>query len=175
MILNVAQNNARPYFTGPTIAVLANTNYEENIMTSLLIVAHGSRRHQANRSMQQLAKKVACHLPMNVDDVRVGFLEFTQPSVQSCIDDCFNNGTYQLLVLPYFLAQGNHVSKDIPNEIAAAKGKWPTKRIHLLPHIGEMEEMSSLIAKRCLETLINNHEFTPPQSMPKYYELEISR
>jgi sirohydrochlorin ferrochelatase len=150
-------------------------NPKEKAMTSLLIIAHGSRRNQANRSMQQLAKKVACHLPMNVDDVRVGFLEFSQPSVQSCIDACFNNGSHQVLVLPYFLANGNHVSKDIPNEIAAAKRKWPNKQIYLLPHIGEMEEMSSLIAKRCLETLINNLAFTPPQSSPKYYELEAIR
>lgn len=144
-------------------------------MTSLLIVAHGSRRNQANRTIQELAKRVVYHLPMNLDDVQVGFLEFSQPSVQSCIDACFNNGSHQLLVLPYFLAQGNHVSKDIPNEIAAAKRKWPNKQIHLLPHIGEMEDMSNLIAKRCLETLINNHTFTPPQGMPQYYELEVSR
>jgi len=143
-------------------------------MTSLLIVAHGSRRNQANRTIQQLGKRVVYHLRMNLDDVQVGFLEFSQPSVQSCIDACFNNGSHQLWVLPYFLAQGNHVSKDIPNEIAAAKRKWPNKQLHLLPHIGEMEDMSNLIAKHCLEALIINHELTPVKTMPKHYELEMN-
>lgn len=144
---------------------------QENIMTSLLIVAHGSRRQSSNRTIQQLADKVAFHLPMNVDEVQVGFLEFAQPSVQNCIQSSFNSGADQLLVLPYFLAQGNHVSEDLPSIITAAKRQWPRKRISLLPHIGAMEEMPTLIAKRCLEELMKHHGSVPPKTSAQYFEL----
>lgn len=140
-------------------------------MTSLLIVAHGSRRQSSNHSLMTLAKQVAFHLPMNIDDVHIGFLEFAQPTVQSCIDSCFKQGTNRLLVLPYFLAQGNHVSEDIPKIIASAKRKWPHKQLSVLPHIGAMEEMSTLIAKRCLEELMKHHDNMPPKTSPQYFEL----
>ncbi|HCH22663.1 MAG TPA: cobalamin biosynthesis protein CbiX [Oceanospirillaceae bacterium] len=143
-------------------------------MTHLLIVAHGSKSNLANRTVQQLAKKVALHLPVSVDKVSVGFLEFSQPSIQSLIENSFLECTQNLLILPYFLSNGMHVTKDIPNIIQTAERKWPSMRITLLPHIGAMEEMSNLIAKRCVETLIINHELAPVKTMPKHYELEMN-
>lgn len=142
-------------------------------MTSVLIIAHGSRRPAANQNLKKLAKQVAFLLPMNVDDVQIGFLELAHPSVPVCIDDMFYKGAEQLLILPYFLTQGNHVSKDIPTLIAKCKNKWPTRKISVLPHIGALEEMSTLIAKRCIEELMKHHK-TPTISGSHYYELGVS-
>lgn len=115
-------------------------------MQQLLIVAHGSRRAASNEEVKVLAQKVAEHLQLPSTAVQVAFLELAQPSIQSALDDCFNNGSSSVSVLPYFLASGSHVVSDVPREIKAAQAKWPDKSIHLLPHIGAGESMVSLIA-----------------------------
>ena len=115
-------------------------------MQQLLIVAHGSRRAASNEEVRVLAEKVAAHLQLPSDTVQVAFLELALPSIQSALDDCFNNGSTSVSVVPYFLASGSHVVSDVPREIEAAQAKWPNKTINLLPHIGAAESMVGVIA-----------------------------
>ena len=51
-----------------------------------------------------------------------------------------------MIVLPYFLSAGNHVVRDIPEEIGKVLVKWPDKKITLLPHIGAIDSMVGTIA-----------------------------
>ena len=116
-------------------------------MKKLLIVAHGSRRESSNEEIRVLAVKVAAKLQLTADDVSVAFLEFASPSIEIALDDCFNQGTEEVLVLPYFLSGGNHVVKDLPREIHSALNKWSDKAITVLPHIGASDAMVNLIAQ----------------------------
>jgi sirohydrochlorin ferrochelatase len=118
-------------------------------MKHLLIVAHGSRREQSNSEVRLLAKKVATEMPFAIDEVLVAFLEFASPSIGEAINSCITRGVKEIIVLPYFLSAGNHVVKDIPREINKAMEKWPDKKITILPYIGAVDEMPSLIGKCC--------------------------
>ncbi len=115
-------------------------------MKRLLIVAHGSRRGASNDEVRVLAQRVAEHLQLPANNVQVAFLELALPSIETALDECFNNGTDEVSVLPYFLSSGTHVVNDVPREIAAAQAKWPDKTIKVLPHIGAAETMISLIS-----------------------------
>jgi len=116
-------------------------------MKNLLIVAHGSRREQSNIEMQLLAEKVAAGMPFFIDDVLVAFLEFASPSISEAINSCLTRGVKEIIVLPYFLSAGNHVVKDIPDEINKMMDIWPDRKITILPHIGAVDEMPDLIGK----------------------------
>ncbi|MDY7219369.1 CbiX/SirB N-terminal domain-containing protein [Denitrificimonas sp. JX-1] len=115
-------------------------------MKHLLIIAHGSRREASNHEVLDLAGKVAAQLQLPVGQVKAAFLELAQPSIATALDESFSNGCTEMLVLPYFLASGNHVVSDVPNEVAAAQQRWPDKKITLLPHIGAAPSMVNLIA-----------------------------
>lgn len=115
-------------------------------MQQLLIVAHGSRREASNQEVRSLGQQVATQLQLASEQVQVAFLELTTPSVATALDQCFQRGVNQVTVLPYFLSSGNHVVKDLPQEIAAVQENWPNKHIKLLPHIGAIEGMVHLIA-----------------------------
>lgn len=115
-------------------------------MQQLLIVAHGSRRAASNEEVKALAQKVAQRLQLPDENVQVAFLELALPSIQTALDQCFNQGCTRVTVLPYFLASGSHVTSDVPREIEAAQEKWPDKTIELLPHIGAAQSMVELIA-----------------------------
>lgn len=115
-------------------------------MRHLLIVAHGSRRAQSNHEVRALAEKLASDLPTRIDDVLVAFLEFSSPSISEAVDICFTRGVEELVVLPYFLSSGNHVVRDIPQQIDQVMKHWPDRKTIILPHIGASDDMVNLIA-----------------------------
>lgn len=84
-----------------------------------------------------------------VIDVLVAFLEFVSPSIDEAINSCLTRGVKEIVVLPYFLSAGNHVVKDIPNEINEAMKIWPDRRVTILPYIRAIDEMADLIGKCC--------------------------
>ncbi|MFT7184789.1 MAG: sirohydrochlorin ferrochelatase [Pseudohongiellaceae bacterium] len=116
-------------------------------MKQLLIVAHGSRIESSNQEVRVLAEKVGARLKLEVDDIKVAFLELASPSIDVALSDCFNRGVKEVVVLPYFLSGGNHVMNDIPQEVHSVLDKWPDKTITVLPHIGASEAMVNLITE----------------------------
>ena len=132
-------------------------------MTHLLIVAHGSRRQASNDEIHQLAEKVSENINRHqstndthkdITGVSVAFLEMAEPSIPQQINTLFNSGENHISLLPYFLAAGNHVIRDIPEEINQLRQKWPDKDITLLPHIGASDV---LIGAICQLTLTESH------------------
>lgn len=116
-------------------------------MKQLLIVAHGSRIASSNDEVRLLAKKVGASMNPNVNDISVAFLELAEPSIETSLNNSFNNGFEEITVLPYFLSGGNHVIKDVPREVAQVMEKWPNKTIRVLEHIGASEAMVKLISE----------------------------
>lgn len=117
----------------------------------LVIVAHGSRRESSNQEVRELAQKVDENLPAHISSVKYAFLELTEPSIDAVLNQCFEQGTNEIIVLPYLLSGGNHVKDDIPDAIAQSQKKWPNKSIRLLPHIGASKAMVSLVADEFLD------------------------
>lgn len=119
-------------------------------MTDLLIIAHGSRRCLSNQAVTGLAEKVTLLLPIHINQVHVAFLDFATPTIKDAINLSFQKGAEKILVLPYFLTAGTHVTKDVPREINHVMRAWPGKSTALLPHIGELDDIARLIVKSCL-------------------------
>jgi sirohydrochlorin ferrochelatase len=99
-------------------------------MKCLMIVAHGSRKQASTDEVFALAEKVKC-LNVPFDHVCVAFLEFAQPCISVSFEQCFDpkgQDYDEVVVLPYFLSQGNHVAKDVPEALAQARLQWPSKK-----------------------------------------------
>ena len=118
-------------------------------MKQLLIAAQGSRRASSNDELKLLVEKVSGNLGVAFDGVKVAFLEFASPSIERVLVNFFNGQTTEVVVLPYFLSAGNHVVKDIPLEIQKVLDQWPDKKITVLPHIGALDVMASVIVESC--------------------------
>ena len=115
-------------------------------MKHLIIAAHGSRRESSNEELKQLRIKVSAILGVANNKVDVAFLEFASPSIENTLVELFNDNVTEVIVLPYFLSAGNHVVRDIPEEINKVLAQWPNKKITLLPHIGTLDSMVGSIA-----------------------------
>lgn len=113
--------------------------------SSLLIVAHGSRRAESNREVETLAARIGELAGGRFVSVRPAFLELAAPSIPDGIQQCLDDGAAEVLVLPYFLSRGRHVVEDIPAEIAAKQAERPAARITLLPYLGAAEGVAELM------------------------------
>ena len=114
-------------------------------MKFLLLVAHGSRRSSANDEIGQLAEHIGKLDDNDYDGVVAAFLEMAEPDIHQGIARCVEQGADSIVVVPYFLASGNHVTKDIPAEIACAQAGLPGVKIELSQYVGANDAMASLV------------------------------
>lgn len=116
-------------------------------MNALLLIAHGSRNGAANQEIDALAQNVASFCGDQFHVVQHAFLEFAEPDIVGGVHQCAERGATLVTVVPYFLTAGNHVVRDIPEEIEQVRAAHPDIEIELSPHVGAMEIMASLVAK----------------------------
>lgn len=116
-------------------------------MKSLLLVAHGSRREASNQEVRTMTKILQRNNQQqetaNFAAIRCAFLELASPSIPEGIDQCIETET--IIVMPYFLSAGRHVSIDIPEIVAKKQAEYPNKEIILASHLGAIEEIPDLI------------------------------
>lgn len=113
-------------------------------MKSLLIVAHGSRRKESNDEVRQLTTKVA-ELDQEFDEVKCAFLELAKPLIPDGIRQAISNGASEVVVLPYFLSAGRHVTKDIPNDVEIVQKEFPAIKITIAPYLGVSKEIPAIL------------------------------
>lgn len=126
-------------------------------MKCLLIIAHGSRKQTSNDEVRVLTERIADKTTQQYDKVRCAFLELALPSMPDTIDQCITEGAREIIILPYFLAAGRHVVKDIPEQVTTVKQFNPDIKIYIAPHLGSMSEIADLMAMQARITaeLIN--------------------
>ncbi len=130
-------------------------------MKHLLIVAHGSRREESNDEVRALARRIDALDNGVFDSTRAAFLELAEPSIPEGIQACIDAGAREILVLPYFLSAGRHVSQDIPAAVAVKQRQHPDIPIRLTPWLGSAAGIAGLV----LETALAVHEATPGKKM----------
>ncbi|WP_372808268.1 sirohydrochlorin chelatase [Pontiella sp.] len=114
-------------------------------MRALLIVAHGSRRKESNEEVRRLAARIKENAGPAFSEVASAFLEISSPQIDSAVADLVKEGAEEIKVFPYFLAAGTHVVDDIPKQIAEAEATYPDVQFELLPHLGGLQGISTLI------------------------------
>ncbi len=114
-------------------------------MKALLIVAHGSRRAASNQEVVALAESLHRHSHNDYDLVEAAFLELAEPSIPDGIRHCVKQGATDVIVFPYFLNSGRHVTEDIPAEVSVGQSEHPTVKITLSQHLGAAEVMPELV------------------------------
>ena len=111
---------------------------------ALLLVAHGSRRAQANEEIAQLAARLRGQA-RDWDIVRHAFLEMAEPSVAQGVAQCVADGALLIVLVPYFLAAGRHVQEDLPALAKEAREAHPLVRIESRTHTGASPQLPELL------------------------------
>ena len=119
--------------------------YRGAVSETVLLIAHGSRNPAAQADHERLCERVgaAAGVP-----VRPAYLELAEPDIAGAIDDAVAGGAGRVRLVPVFLHSGNHVARDIPGAVTAARAAHPGVVIELDEHVGADPGLVDLIAAR---------------------------
>lgn len=117
--------------------------------TAVLLIAHGSRRAEANQDLVQLAQLIRGR--QEYDWVEVSYLELTTPTIQDGGRLCVQHGATRVLMLPYFLSAGVHVVSDLEENREQLAAEFPTVTFVLCPHLGLHPLMADIVLARLQE------------------------
>lgn len=119
--------------------------------TAVLLIAHGSRRDEANHDLVLVAKELGERTEYEI--VVPSYLELAAPNIPDGAAECVRRGARRVLMLPYFLSAGSHVVDDLEHyrkEIAAAHAEV---EFQLCPPLGRHPLMIDIIQDRLRERL----------------------
>lgn len=114
--------------------------------TAVLLVAHGSRRAAANDDLRQLAQRVSAQ--GNYPIVEVGYLELCEPSIPDGGRSCVHRGAERVLIMPYFLSPGRHVTEDLTRFRADLATEFPSVEFTLCDPLGGHPQMLDIVLDR---------------------------
>lgn len=101
----------------------------------VVVFAHGARAPQWENSVRAYADLLARDL--SPDHVIVAFLQFGEPKLPEAIASLIDRGANRIIVLPFFLATGGHLLRDLPELVEKIRCDHPRVDIRLAPVLGE--------------------------------------
>lgn len=119
-------------------------------MTSaILLIAHGSRRDEANRDLVELSRAVAARRPDDI--VEIAYLELALPDIPTGARRCVERGATEVRMLPYFLSAGAHVREDLTAFQQEFAAQYPGVRFHVCAPLGLHPRIVDVLLERLHE------------------------
>jgi sirohydrochlorin ferrochelatase len=116
---------------------------------AVILLGHGSRLPEASQSMQRVAHQLRALY--GYAQVVVCHMELASPNLNDAFDECVASGQRDIVILPYFLHAGVHLTQDIPEMVEALRLRHPNTRVVIGPHLGFDESLVSLVHHRVQE------------------------
>jgi len=101
---------------------------------ALLVIAHGSRRAEANGELLEVAKELLSRGRYPI--VEPSFLELAEPTIAAGGAACVRAGATDVILTPYFLSPGKHVVEDLAAARDALGLRFPAVRFTLAKPLG---------------------------------------
>ena len=116
---------------------------------ALLLIAHGSRRAEANADLEHVADRMRERGRYPV--VQVAFLELAEPGVEAGGALCVERGATDVILLPYFLSPGRHAVEDLAEARDKLAARFPGVRFVLAEPLGRHPLMLDVVEQRARE------------------------
>jgi uroporphyrin-III C-methyltransferase len=116
--------------------------------SGLVVLAHGSSLPQWHASVQRL---VAALAPGAGGWARAAYLPPAAPALAAVAEEAAAAGLRRLIVVPYFLADGLHVTRDIPALVDAARQRHPALDIRLTASLEGHPALRTAVYARAAE------------------------
>ena len=116
--------------------------------TAVILLGHGSQAEDGNTALAEIAALVKEQGEL---EVRHAYLQFCKPTLADAFEDAARGGADRIIVAPYFLYMGNHVSRDIPEELERLKAAHPDVTVVLAEHLGAHPKLAEIVVERIRE------------------------
>jgi precorrin-8X/cobalt-precorrin-8 methylmutase len=119
--------------------------------TGVIILAHGSRGERGTvevpETLRRLANGLKPLIPTEVEIVGAA-LQFNRPTLEEAVEILVGHGAQHIVVMPYFLFSGRHITEDIPRIIENLEHRYPGIQFTVTSTLGADELFTGLVAKR---------------------------
>jgi sirohydrochlorin ferrochelatase len=119
--------------------------------TALLLIAHGSRRPEANADLDHLAEVIRARGEFAI--VQPSYLELCEPGIVAGGEMCVAAGAGRVVMLPYFLSAGMHVTEDLTAARAELARRHPSVKFLLAEPLGRHPMLTEIVVERAHEAL----------------------
>jgi sirohydrochlorin ferrochelatase len=114
--------------------------------SAILVIAHGSRRPEANRDLLEIARRLAARRPEQI--VEIAYLELAEPDIPTGAQRCVDRGASEVRLLPYFLSAGAHVLEDLERYRTEFAGAYPHVTFRCCPPLGVHPALIDVLLER---------------------------
>ena len=121
---------------------------------AVLLIAHGSRRPEANADLVRLAGLLVNDPEFDI--IETSYLELATPDIPTGGRRCVARGATTVRMLPYFLSAGAHVVEDLEAHRTELSAEFPQVRFELCPHLGLHPLMVEIVRQRLREIAPSN-------------------
>ncbi len=118
---------------------------------ALLLIAHGSRRPEANADLEFVAAALRARGTYPI--VRVSYLELAEPGIEAGGVRCVEDGATDVILVPYFLSPGIHVVEDLTAARDGLSTRFPGVRFVLANPLGRHPLLVDVVEQRVAEIL----------------------
>lgn len=120
---------------------------------AILLIAHGSRRLQANAELEDVAE--ALRQRGSFDFVQPAYLELAEPTIEQGAAACVASHARVVILLPYFLSPGRHVVEDLSAACQRLHQLYPHVHFTLAPPLGQHPAIIDILLHHALQALVN--------------------
>lgn len=115
-------------------------------MKGVIVLAHGSKRKETETTLDSLIQKIQNRMKNVV--IIAAFLQFSQQDLAVAVQRLSEQGVTEIKVVPLFLFDGIHVTKDIPDELAKLQAIYPHIAMCLTEHLGDDDRIAEIVVNR---------------------------
>ncbi|MFO0805133.1 MAG: CbiX/SirB N-terminal domain-containing protein [Gemmataceae bacterium] len=118
--------------------------------TALLLIAHGSRRPEANAELVSIAASLRSRGEWST--IQPSYLELAEPGIAAGGELCVASGAEKVVMLPYFLSPGRHVVEDLAAARDALQKRFPAVSFVLAEALGRHPLILDALTERAKST-----------------------
>lgn len=116
----------------------------KNAKLGVIILSHGSRLKKANASLEKIVKATKQNIGLGI--IVPAYLQFCHPDLTESVKFLIEQECREIIIIPFFLFNGNHVTRDIPDIIKEEKVKYPKVRFIYTKNLGDDSRIADIVA-----------------------------
>ncbi|MBU6459894.1 MAG: CbiX/SirB N-terminal domain-containing protein [Proteobacteria bacterium] len=111
---------------------------------ALIIFAHGASDPEWAAPFESIKKRILLTRPDLY--VQLAYLERMPPNIESAVEEAVRAGAKTIAIIPFFLARGGHLKRDLPPKLNSLCQTYKNITFHLCAPLGESKTMLDTMA-----------------------------
>jgi sirohydrochlorin ferrochelatase len=114
------------------------------VKTAVIILFHGSREERAAEAADRIVAAVTAR--GGYDVIERAFLQYAQPDLPAAVERCVQQGAGRIVVVPFFMQTGTHVTSDVPRVLREFCARHPGVTVAVSDAVGTHPLMAEIVA-----------------------------